>query len=219
MSNNIISKTNLPPAATAVEQTGSNNLNINNQAGANVTINYNFPQQSSGSRAEDLVALQSFSHDYYQLLVTCEEDFMQNCYVTVSANRALSQYLVPPEILERCSSLSDAGISELKTFPAIICRENTELRGETDPNQFAVYGYITRIKKEGSNIKVAFHTLGVINQKQMCEKKNAIYFDLNMDCAITDLNHSSWSVHKADLFEAFKEAGITTVPIPTTGGR
>ena len=44
--------------------------------------------------------------------------------------------------------------------------------------------------------------------------KNALYFDLNMDCAVTDLNHSAWSVHKVNLFEAFEEADIPNMPSP-----
>ena len=142
------------------------------------------------------------------------EDVFINNIVTVTASRALSQHLVPPEILERCSSLSDAGVAELKTFPALICRENTELGGKTDPNQWAVYGYIRRVKKEGKNIKVAFQPISAINQQLLCVKKNAIYFDLNVDCAITDLNISAWSVHKVNLFEAFDEAGFTNLPRP-----
>ena len=61
---------------------------------------------------------------------------------------------------------------------------------------------------------VAFHPLGPIQQIILCEKKNAIYFDLNMGCALTDLNHSAWYVHKVDLFQAFNEAGIKGLPRP-----
>ena len=214
MSNELTPNTAMPPVPGSVEQTGKTNINVTNQDGGVVNINYNFQNGSVANSAEQMMAVQAFSKEYYQLLVTCEEDVFKDNLVTVTASRALSQYLVPPEILERCSSLSDEGIKELKTFPAIICRENTEMKGTTDPNQCAVYGYITKVKKEGRNIKVAFHPIGSIRQSILCEKKYAIYFDLDMDCAITDLNHSAWSVHKANLFEAFKEAGITYLPTP-----
>ncbi|MBR6862346.1 MAG: hypothetical protein IKM73_13600 [Acidaminococcaceae bacterium] len=161
-----------------------------------------------------MMAIQSFSKEYYQLLVTCEENVFSDNIITVSANRALSQRLVPPEIFERCSSLSDEGIKELKTFPAIICRENTELKGVTDPNQMAVYAYIRRVMRIGKEIKIAFRPIMPLFQIKLCDKKNAIFFDLNMDCAITDLNHSAWSVHKVNLFEAFDEAGMTNTPRP-----
>ena len=69
-------------------------------------------------------------------------------------------------------------------------------------------------EKEGKNIKVAFQPISAINQQLLCVKKNAIYFDLNVDCAITDLNISAWSVHKVNLFEAFDEAGFTNLPRP-----
>lgn len=214
MSNELISKTAMPPAPGSVTQTGATNVNVTNQDGGVVNINYNIQKGSVPNSAEQMIAIQSFSKEYYQLLVTCEDDVFTDNIVTVSASRALSQHLVPPEILKRCSSLSNEGIKELKTFPAIICRENTEMKGSTDPNQCAVYGYITRVKKEGRCIKIAFNPLGLIRQSILCEKKYAIYFDLNMDCAITDLNHCSWSVHKVNLFEAFKKAGITYLPMP-----
>ena len=198
-------------SVTNIKENNANTFNIEN---SQVTFNLTISQNGISSNAEQMIAIQSFSKQYYQLLVTGEEEVFQNGYVTVPASRALTQYLVPSEIFEKCSSLTESGIAELKTFPAIICRENTKFRGETDPNQWATYGYVTRIKKEGKNIKVAFHPLGAINQKKLCDKKNAIYFDLNMDCAITDLNRSAWSVHKVNLFTAFDEAGITGLPRP-----
>lgn len=160
------------------------------------------------------MAIQNFSKEYYQLLVTCEEDVFVNNIITISTDRALCQRLVPPEIFERCSSLSDVGVQELKTFPAIIYRENTELKGVTDPNQMAVYGYIKRVMKVGRDIKVAFRPIMPLFRIKLCDKKTAIYFDLNMDCAVTDLNYSARSVHKVNLFEAFDEAGMTNMPRP-----
>lgn len=154
MNNELIPKTSMPPAAQKVEQTGSTNVHVTNQGGGVVNINYNYQQPGGSNSAEQLMAIQSFSKEYYQLLVTCEEDVFINNIVTVTASRALSQHLVPPEILERCSSLSDAGVAELKTFPALICRENTELGGKTDPNQWAVYGYIRRVKKKERTLKL-----------------------------------------------------------------
>ena len=77
-----------------------------------------------------------------------------------------------------------------------------------------MYASITCIKREGHDVKDAFHPIEPIPQKILCDKKNAIYFDLTMDCAVTTLNHSAWSVHRVNLFEAFDEAGIANVPRP-----
>ena len=214
MSGDIIPKTTNPPAVTGVSQNGETNLHVTNQQGGVVNVNYNFPDSSGGGEAAKAMAIQSFSKQYYQLIVTLEDDVFENDVVTVSTNRALCQGMVPPEIYERCSGLTDAGKEELKRIPAIICRENTEMHGVTDPNQMAVYAYITRIKKAGKNIKIAFKPIAPFFQIKMCSKKNALYFDLNMDCAVTDLNHSAWSVHKVNLFEAFEEADIPNMPSP-----
>ena len=214
MSYEIITRQTMPPGMPSVEQTGTTNVNVTNQEGGTVNFNYILPQTGAANSAEMMMAIQSFSKQYYQILVTCEEDVFVNNIVTVSKDRALGQYYVPPEILERCSSLTEEGIAELKTFPAIICQENTGFNGETSPTQWAMYGYIKLVKQEGRDIKVAFRPIQPISQKILCDKRYAIYFDLNMDCAITDLNRSAWSVHKVNLFEAFDEAGLTTLPRP-----
>lgn len=95
MNNELIPKTSMPPAAQKVEQTGSTNVHVTNQGGGVVNINYNYQQPGGSNSAEQLMAIQSFSKEYYQLLVTCEEDVFINNIVTVTASRALSQHLVP----------------------------------------------------------------------------------------------------------------------------
>ena len=221
MSNEIIKINQLPSLAdnTISQQIGNDNINVNNENGGtvtfNVTVNYPSSQNNSGLTSEDMIAIEKFSKKYYQLLVTADPSVFENNIFTVITSRALSEYLVPKEIFESCSTLSDEGIEILKTFPAIICKENTGYNGETDSNQFAMYGYIKKVQILNKEIKIAFRPLAPIQQKLLCSKQNAIYFDLQIDSAITNLNHSSWSVHKANLFEAFKEAGIGNVPIPT----
>lgn len=216
MENEITVKKSDSAITPTTQQTGKTNVNVTNESGGTVNFisNYNYPQNAPGVSAEQLMAIQSFSKEYYQLIVTCEEDVFTNNIVTVLASRALTKYNVPPEIFERCSSLADEGVEELKRIPAIICRENTEMKGETDPNQWAMFAYIKRIRVEGKNIKIVFQPLAPIHQQKLCDKRNAIYFDLNMDCAITDLNHSAWSVHKVNIFEAFAEAEIPGIPKP-----
>ena len=130
-------------AVPALQQTGTNNVTVANQPGAtvNFTYNINYPQ-SADSSAEMMIAVQSFSTEYYQLIVTCDDDVFKDGVVSVIASRALTKYNVPPEIFERCSTLTDAGIAELKRFPAIICHENTELKGVTSPSQYCMLCYI-----------------------------------------------------------------------------
>lgn len=214
MSNEIILQQATPLGTPAVQQTGSNNVNINNQEGGTVNIHYHLPLQETSSNTEMIMAIQQFSKEYYQLIVTAEAETFENDTVTVSTQRALCQNLVPPEIFDRCSTLSEEGIRELMTFPAIICRENTELGGITDPNQTAIYAFIKRIMKVGKNIRIAFQPIMPLYQIKLCDRRNAIFFDLNMGCAVTDLNRSAWSVHKVNLFTAFDEAGIVNMPRP-----
>lgn len=215
MSNDLIIKPTDLPAAPALQQTGNTNVAVENRPGAtvNFTYNINYPQMADSS-AEQMIAIQSFSTEYYQLIVTCEEDVFSTGVVSVIASRALTKYNVPPEIYERCSTLTEEGIAELKRFPAIICQENTEMKGVTSPNQFCMFCYIQKVMVVGKNIKIAFKPIAPIQQIKLCDKRNAMFFGLNMDCAITDLNHSAWSVRKVNVFEALKEAGIPGIPMP-----
>ena len=89
MSNLIIKQTELP-TASALQQTGTNNVAVANQPGAtvNFTYNINYPQTVDSS-AEQMIAIQSFSKEYYQLIVTCEEDVFSTGVVSVVASRAL----------------------------------------------------------------------------------------------------------------------------------
>lgn len=202
------------PLSCNVSQTGEKNINIVNQTGGIINLTSPSSLQSPPKNTEQLIAIQRFSKEYYQLIVTTAEDVFTTNIVNVTADRALAQWGVPSEIYDRCSSLSEAGIEELKTFPALICRENTDYHGITDPNQWAVYGYIKRIKKESKTIKIAFCPLQVFPQQKLCEDPASVYFDLNMGCALTDLNHSAWSVHKVNLFEAFAIANLSGMPRP-----
>ena len=203
------------PASSPVQQTGEKNLNVTNNEGGtvNVYVNNTYTQGMGDSSAEQMIAIQRFSKEYYQLIVTTDENVFNQGIVEVDASRALTKYNVPSEIFERCSTLSDTGIEELKKFPAIICKENTELKGVTSPEQYCMLCYIQRVMVIGRNIKIAFKPIAPIQQIKLCDKRNAIFFDLNMDCAVTDLNHSAWSVHKVNVFEAFKEADIPGMPM------
>lgn len=215
MSNELTIKQDSLPTTPALQQNGTNNVIVDNKPGASVnfTYNINYPQVADSS-AETMIAIQSFSKEYYQLIVTCEDDVFSTGVVSVSANRALTKANVPPEIFGRCSDLTEEGIAELKCFPAIICQENTELKGVTSPHQFCMLCYIQKIMVVGKNIKIAFKPITPIQQIKLCDKRNAMFFGLNMDCAITDLNHSAWSVRRVNIFEAFKEAGIPGAPMP-----
>ena len=214
MSNELIKPPTAPLAIPGTEQTGESNFNVTNQAGGFLTINYQLPPKTTSSSAEQMMAIMSFSREYYQLIVTMEEDVFSTGTVAVSTGSALLKKHVPEEIYERCSSLTEAGIAELKKIPAIICKENTDYHGNTDPEQKAIYAYIKKIRKEKSVIKVVFEPIRAFSQYKLCEKRSAVFFDLNMECALTDLNQTGWSVHKANLFEAFDEAGLTDMPRP-----
>ena len=214
MSNELQAASSLLPitekSVDKVSQTGENNFFIENHA--DIHVHVDSPQVITYElNGNDWMAIQNFRRQYYQLLVTCE-DIMEQNYVTPLANRSLVKTAVPDEIFDSCSTLSPTGQDILKTIPAIICHENTEYNGITDPNQMAIYGRILKINRLGKENKVYFKIIRMFPQHLLCD--HCLDFDLNMDCAITDLNYSAWTVHKIDLFCDFESAGLKDMPKP-----
>lgn len=205
MSNEIQKAPSIQPSVT---QTAERSVYIENRDGGTVNLNYNFPQTSV--TGEMLMAIQSFSKNYYQLIVTGHDIFTSNSIV-VTTDRALTEGNVPPELLRTHSTLTEEAIAEMLKLPAVICNENTKYYGQTDIAQKAIYAYIKKIKKCGKEIKIYFQPIGFFAQKALNEF--AVDFGINTNCALTDLNKSRWYIKKANLFEAFRDAHID-VPGP-----
>ena len=74
MSNELISPQAMLTAIPSVGQSGKNNVNVTNQNGGIVNINYNIHPEVPADSAEKMIAVQQFSKQYYQLFVTAEED-------------------------------------------------------------------------------------------------------------------------------------------------
>lgn len=204
-------RTPVPYSVTNIRDNHENHIDIRD---SNVSFNIQAPQYTNPAAAETMIAVQRFSKEYYHLIVTTQEDAFQRNTILVSDTRCLLKGYVPEEIFSECSTLSETGINTLLTFPAIICMESKEPFGKPDPTQFALYAYIKKIKKVGKDIAVVFQPLGAFPQEKLYDKRNSVFFDLNMNCYVSDLNHSAWSVHKVNVFEAFSEAGITNLPTP-----
>lgn len=148
--------------------------------------------------------LSTLSHDYFQMVVTLEDIHNQD-FVSASLSRFLTDSS-PQEIIERCKELTKASREELQTFPVIICHENTEYSGKTDPNQLAIFSKAIRIKKAGKDVMMRFQTLATFPQIKLCE--NPYDFGLDMTSSLTTLNSCHWFVRDIDIFEAFEDSGV-----------
>ena len=185
-----------------IKQIGNTNINnLNNHGIVNI-----YPSRPRSSTLADKLACNKFSQSYYQLIVTSDQDWMSDSTIAIPTTEALLPELVPAEIYKRCSNLSHDGIKELKTFPLIVCSENTGWNGVTDSGQMAAYAYVNKITRFENVIKVQFSVLSAFNQTKLCEF--ASDFGLNMGCAMTDLNFTGWSVRRVNLFQAFSNADI-----------
>lgn len=196
--------------AKNVTQNGDKSTYIDNHGTVNIYNSAQKGQPLHGSTA-DIIALRSFSRQYYQLIVADNSDVFEQNYVIIPTNRALTQNMVPSEILHRCSSLSKKGIAELKTFPALICRKNTGYHGETSStnyDQIFALGYIHDVSVENIFIRLDFVSLGIFSKQVVCQRDIADLLGINVSCDLTDLNICGWSVRPKNVFQVLKRLKI-----------
>ena len=107
MSNEISVKQTASAVAPTTQQTGTTNFNVNNENGGivNFISNYNYPQNTPEVSAEQLMAIQSFSKEYYQLIVTCEDNvFADNIEPTIcgmALGYFINGWVKKDQVLER----------------------------------------------------------------------------------------------------------------------
>lgn len=142
---------------------------------------------------------------YYHLVVTGGEIYGER-YADVSLKRGLRYNGTPTEIIERCADLSDEGVKELLSYPAIICNENTKYRGDTDKNQLAILAKVLRIRKGEDEYRIRFYPVTAFPQIKLNEY--AVDFGLCTSRTLTTLNTSHWTVRKNNLLEIFEDVGI-----------
>ncbi len=191
----------------SVVQNAERSIYIENRDGGTVHLHCNNPR--TDVTAEMMMAIQSFSKDYYQLIVTSQDIFTSNSIV-VTTECALSKGIVPPELLRTHSVLTDDAIKRMRLLPAIICNANTDYYGRTDSNQQVLYAYIKGIRKCGKEIMIYFQTISSFSQRTL--NACAMHFGINVECAKTDLNKFLWYIKKINLFEAFHEAHVEPFP-------
>lgn len=179
---------------------------------SNSEVVVNVPFQNKDNVLERMIAIQNFTKNYYQLIVTTDAiGFSQN-RISVRPDQALIHDCVPPKIFEQCSTLSPQGIKELKSFPALICMKSSDDSEKPDTKQQAIYGYLKEIWKSEDFIMIECGAISAFPLALL--RENADAFGLCMDCARSDLNWCMWSVRNINLFEAFDKAGLSSLPRP-----
>ena len=197
-------------ATPAVVQTGERSIYVENKENASVNININLMlPNASGNMVSETRQL---NMSRYHLIVTTE-DIFDTRYITMITKRSLVKTSISEDAYAKYASLSTDAIAEMIKFPAIICQESKAYYGKTDTEQQAIYGLIRKITKINRNVHIYFHPLCYIPQHKLYE--NAVDFGIDVSCAISDLNHTAWTIRDVNLLEACQDAGIQIL-VPST---
>lgn len=155
--------------------------------------------------AIDSSILSLLETNYYHLIVTgCE--IHGERFVDISKERGLKYRGTAKEILERCADLSTEAVDELKSYPAIICNENTQQCGVTDKNQLAILARVLRIRIGEKEYRIRYYPIATFSQSKLNEF--AVDFGLSSSGTLTTLNTSHWCVKKNNLRDIFEDTGI-----------
>lgn len=140
--------------------------------------------------------------NYYHLIVTCCEIHGEK-FVDITKERGLKYRGTAKEILER---ISTEAVDELKSYPAIICNENTQQCGITDKNQLAILARVLRIRMGEKEYRIRYYPIAAFSQSKLNEF--AVDFGLSSSGTLTTLNTSHWCVKKNNLRDIFEDTGI-----------
>lgn len=199
---------NLPANPTTVNQHGKKNVHVNHADIISQTVNFHVsyfnPQPGKGH----MKISKALNRDCYNLFVIGGEEFC-NDHFLVAKDRALTRGTLANDLFDRFSTLTPEAIEEIKSYPALFAGENTDYWGETDKDQYAIYGLITDIKVQDNGIKIRFHPFTYIDQQTI----NHLAFELGIgnSTAITELNRTRWTIKRIDLIEALTDAGISVM--------
>lgn len=146
-------------------------------------------------------------YDYYNLVVG--SSVIDSVFVKVDKKRAIEAFYTEDELRDKYAYLSVDAIKEIQRFPILVVPEAKDYYGKASDDQYGYVGIIEKIRKDSCEIvlKCKFEDKKPIPLKKISE----VAFDLgiqSMDVAITELNHSHWSIKPVNLIEELTEAKI-----------
>jgi hypothetical protein len=187
----------------------ADNLTVNNIfqitslpiAPSNDTVTWALPRQ----KKDEPKTSRSASFDFYNLFVGGSNGYLlSNNRILMHKDRCLKGQSA---IDAKYAILDEGAIEEIKTFPSLFMEENTMYDGRTNPEQEAIFGFITGIKlQQNEFVCISFNPVSKINQQKL--NYIAVYLDLYTGKGLTELNHTHWSIKNINLFEELIKADL-----------
>lgn len=199
-----------------VIQTAEKSVYIENKPGStvNVTINSPTPMKLdptlTASNNTCMSIVQSLSHEYYSLIVFIDPNHIMDENVAWAgvARSPFRKGAVLPDILQAQKNKSSYHLkTALKNIPAIICYENTEFNGQTDPKQKATLAYINDIRQDEKEILIYYTPICKFPQQLLND--NRTIFEIYRYGGLCSLNESGWSIRNINIFDALEEVGVS----------
>lgn len=146
--------------------------------------------------------------DCYNLVVG--GSFIESLYIKINKKRALCGLYADNNICPKYASLSSNAIKDIIRFPILVVPEAASHYGQASDGQYGFIGIIEKIRVDSCDValKCRLDQSKPIPLRKIIE----IAFNLsiqNMDRAITELNHTHWTIKPVNLIEELTNAGIS----------
>lgn len=186
-----------------VQQTGEKSIFANRIDNLNVTVQTLNTTPKLVTQAPKPTAI-PLNNEYYNLFVRGDIDLQNIQPFTMEIDRALTEY-IDDNIKMEFSTLSADAQKQIKTFPSIFAKENTDY-GHTDEEQLLGIGYVRQIKVRREAVKIYPQIIYLLPQQRLNE---ALFeLDIQGSSSFNEFNRTHWSIKKVDLMEELRELGF-----------
>ena len=194
--------------AHTINMTGEKNSYINNIEKVDKIENRVFVIQNGKIIEHPFDTNRPTCHDYYSLIVLGEYTDLKCCEgnVLMPKERCLTDGPYRDEINERLCHLTAENIEELKQYPALILKENTQLRGKTDPEQIVLYASIKDIRVQDDGVMIYYSMISLIKQNDINDLEREL--GLMHKSAKRELNRIHWVIKEIDLSKVLYDAQL-----------
>lgn len=193
--------------ANIVYQQGEKNVHIDHADSVQQNVQMVFMGFSAAADGTMQPTYKTINREYYNLFVVGDELTPNEPFV-LTPDRVLPAYWTEENVRAEYGSLSAEAIEKIKTFPSLFMAETRKYRAQAEDNEQVFFGFVTDVRLQGNGFRIRWEAKWPIPMPQIAQ----IGYDLgmlSMDCAITEMNRTHWSVKHVNLYDELKLAHIS----------
>ena len=147
-----------------------------------------------------------FCFERYNLFVIGNEEdvFRYNNFI-IPLDKVLIEEFTISSLRDRYLPLTDDARDELKRYPAIIVRENSEFGENADADQDVKIAKVEEITVQNNGVRIRYTGVGIKKKAQLYQLSEEL--GMGKPRRIPEFKHNHWAVKEINLLDTFRDAG------------